>query len=193
MKLTLLFFVMFSLSLKSQSINHSYFSTVWDKDTSVFYGNEFLTKNIFKSAGNDVLKFQTVGLAASNSGEITTVLYKTEDGNSEGLLLCFYGSYVNEAGILYTGYGFKNLDKEKAFEFLNLVQKNIDENKDYLTKGGTNAFAGNNIYFKYDDINIIIGYSFGNLNIRLFWQNFDSSWNESAFQKSKRRFEKKIN
>lgn len=193
MKLKLFFFIIFSVSLHSQNLNRNYFSTVWDKDISVFYGNEFLTKNIFKSSDNSVLKFQTIGLAAVNSGEITTVLYKTEDGNSEGLLLCFYGNYWNDAGVLYTGYGFKNLDKEKAFEFLNLIQKNLDENKDYLTKGGTNVYSGNNIYFKYNDINIIMGYSFGNLNIRMFWQTFDSSWNEGAFQKSKRRFEKKIN
>ena len=190
MKLNLLFFILFSSSVYSQ--NHNYFSGPWDRNNSVFKGNEFLIKNVFKSNGGKTLKFQTLGLAAANTGEITTVLYKTEDGDSEGLLLCFYGDYWNDSGVLFTGYGFKNLDKEKAFEFLNLIEKNIGDNKEYLNEGGTNAYSGNSIYFKYDDINIIIGYSYGNLNIRMFWQTFDSSWNEGAFQKSKKRFEKKI-
>jgi hypothetical protein len=32
-----------------------------------------------------------------------------------------------------------------------------------------------------------------NFSIRLFWNNFDSNWDKTAFDRSKRRFEKKIN
>jgi len=192
MKSTLLFLTFFSINIYSQNIWGGYLAKEWNKELSVFYGNAYLTKNIFKTKGEEVLKFETDALAASNSGEITTVLYKAQNGDAEGLLLCFYGNYWNEAGVIYTGYNFKNLDKGQAFTFLNLLQKNIEDNKDYLSKGGTTSYSGNNIYFKYDDINVIVGYVYGTLTIRLFWNNYDSSWNSNAFEKSKRRFEKRI-
>ena len=192
MKLPLLFLTFSSIIIYSQNLAGGYLAKEWNKELSVFYGNAYLTKNVFKYNADNILRFETDPLAASNSGEITTVLYKTENGDNEGLLLCFYGSYWNDAGVVYTGYNFKNLEKEKAFEFLNLLQKNIDDNKNYLYKGGTTSSTGSNIYFKYDDINVLVGYVFGDLTIRLFWNNYDSSWNSNAFEKSKRRFEKRI-
>lgn len=191
MKSLLLFLTLFSVNVYSQNIWAGAFAKEWNKEFSVFYSNEYLTKNIFKSKGENVLKFQTEALAASNSGEITTVLYRTEDNEIEGLLLCFYGSRWNDAGVVYTGYGFKNFDREKAFSFLNILQKNLDEHKDYLTQGGTTAYSGNNIFFKFEDISIIMGYMYGALTIRLFWDTYDSTWNINAFEKSKRRFEKR--
>jgi signal transduction histidine kinase len=83
---------------------------------------------------------------------------------------------------------FKNLEKEKAMEFLNKIVTSIEENKKFLNESGDN----NNIFFKYDDMDVLIWTNAGTYSIRIFWQGFDSTWEKTAFERSKRRFEKKI-
>ena len=90
--------------------------------------------------------------------------------------------------VLYQGYSFKNLEKDKAIEFLNKIVASIEENKKFLNENGDN----NNIFFKYDDMDVLIWTNLGTYSIRIFWQGFDSTWEKTAFERSKRRFEKKI-
>ena len=95
---------------------------------------------------------------------------------------------MTDAGVLYQGYAFKNLEKDQAIEFLNKIQTAIEENKKFINDEADN----NNVFFKYDDIDVLIWSSSLNYTIRLFWNGFDSSWEKTAFDRSKRRFEKKI-
>lgn len=62
------------------------------------------------------------------------------------------------------------------------------KNSKYLKNDNDN----NNIYFKFNDIDVLIWSSTQDYTIRLFWNGFDSSWEKTAFDRSKRRFEKKI-
>ena len=157
------------------------------KEISLFKSKEFLFKNVLGST-NEVVPFEVIPLAAASSGELTTLLYKCDTKQKEGLILGFYGDYWNDAGVLYQGYSFKNLEKEKAMEFLNKIVTSIEENKKFLNESGDN----NNIFFKYDDMDVLIWTNAGTYSIRIFWQGFDSTWEKTAFERSKRRFEKKI-
>ena len=47
-----------------------------------------------------------------------------------------------------------------------------------------------NIYFKYDDLRILICYEMGVMNMRVFWKEFDSEWQSVAFGRTLRRFER---
>lgn len=127
-------------------------------------------------------------LAASSSGELTTLLYRSEDFNKEGIILGFYGDYWNESGVKFQGYAYKDLNKEDALEFLDKISSAISDYGKFLSKNTDN----NNIYFTYKDIDVLISYSGANRVIRLFWSGFDSTWDGTAFDRSKRRFEKKI-
>ena len=89
---------------------------------------------------------------------------------------------------MYQGYSFKNLEKDKAIEFLNKIVASIEENKKFLNENGDN----NNIFFKYDDMDVLIWTNLGTYSIRIFFFFFDSTWEKTAFERSKRRFEKKI-
>ncbi len=64
----------------------------------------------------------------------------------------------------------------------------MDDNEKFLFQEADN----NNIYFRYDDIDVLICYSYQNYIIRLFWNGFDSTWERTAFNRSKRRFERKM-
>ena len=105
------------------------------------------------------------------------------------MILGFFGDYWNEAGVVYQGYAFKNLNKYEALEFLEKINNAIESNSKFMK----DSYDNNNIYFSYKDIDVLIYASNQNFSIRLFWNNFDSNWDKTAFDRSKRRFEKKIN
>lgn len=167
--------------------NNIWTAKEFSKEISLFKSKEFLFKNVLGST-EQIVPFEVIPLAAASSGELTTLLYKCDTKQKEGLILGFYGDYWNEAGVLYQGYSFKNLEKEKAMEFLNKIVTSIEENKKFLNESGDN----NNIFFKYDDMDVLIWTNAGTYSIRIFWQGFDSTWEKTAFERSKRRFEKKI-
>ncbi len=167
--------------------NQIWFAKEFSKDEALFDSKNFLFKDVLGTS-SDVVQFDIIPLAAASSGELTTLLYKCDSKQKEGLILGFYGNYWNPAGVVYQGYAFKNLQKEKAIEFLSKIQNAIDDNSKYLKRDNDN----NNIYFSYDDIDVLIWTtSGGGYMIRLFWDGFDSSWEATAFERSKERFEKK--
>ena len=189
-KITLLSILLLTTFCYSQikvNSNNIWTAKEFSKEISLFKSKEFLFKNVL-GITTQVVPFEVIPLAAASSGELTTLLYKCEAKQKEGLILGFYGDYWNESGLLYQGYSFKNLEKEKAIEFLNKIVSSIEENKKFLNNNGDN----NNIFFKYDDMDVLIWTNMGTYSIRIFWQGFDSTWEKTAFERSKRRFEKKI-
>ena len=185
--LSILSSLTFCFSQVKVNSNNVWTAKEFSKEISLFKSKEFLFKNVLGST-EQIVPFEVIPLAAESSGELTTLLYKCETKNKEGIILGFYGDYWNEAGVLYQGYSFKNLEKDKAIEFLNKIVASIEENKKFLNENGDN----NNIFFKYDDMDVLIWTNLGTYSIRIFWQGFDSTWEKTAFERSKRRFEKKI-
>lgn len=167
--------------------NNIWTAKEFSKEISLFNSKNFLFKTVLGST-TEVVQFEVIPLAAASSGELTTLLYKCDQKQKEGLILGFFGDYWNEAGVLYQGYSFKNLEKEKAIEFLNKIESAIDAKSKFLKENSDN----NNIYFKYDDMDVLIWTNAGVFTIRIFWEGFDSTWEKTAFERSKRRFEKKI-
>jgi len=166
--------------------NNFIFSQSFSKEIALYNAKAFLFQNILGSS-TEIVQFEVIPLASAVSGELTTLIYKCDSKQKEGMILGFYGDYWNEAGVVYKGFAFKNLDKIQAIEFLAKIQNAINENSKYLLADLNN----NNIFFKYDDIDILISTT-ATYEIRLFWNNFDSSWGNTAFERSKKRFEKGI-
>lgn len=189
LKLTILFFFLTHSLIFSQVSNLGYntwMAKEFSKEIALYGAKKFLFKDVLGSTPV-VDRFEVIPLAAASSGELTTLLYKCESKEKEGLVLGFYGNYWNDAGVVYRGFGFKNFEKNKATEFLDKIQNAINENWKYLKEG-----YDNNIFFKYDDVDVLVCASEDTYTIRLFWNDFDSSWERSAFERSKKRFEKKI-
>jgi len=187
-RLTLIFITIVSFSLYSQMSSKGMIGAKeWSKEESLFKAKQFLVTNIFEISEKPI-KFYVDPLAASSSGELTTLIYKCEDKNKEGLLLGFYGNYWNEAGVLYQGYSFKNFTKEEANDFLKKIEDVVKENKEFFSKDIDN----NNVTFKYGDIQIILYTDYKTTKFRLFWNGFDSTWENTSFERTKMRFEKKI-
>lgn len=155
----------------------------YSNEEAVFLARKYVFKNILKIE-NEIGKFEVISLSAANSGELTTLFYRSEDKNTAGLLLVFFGEYLNDNGVYYNGYTFKNFSQEEAKDFLSNLNSAIEDNLSYL-KSNT---AQNNIFFTYNDIEALI-YN-GGLNIRIFYENFDSNWDRNSFERSRRQFDK---
>jgi len=164
-----------------------WYAKEFSKSAALFYSKEYLFKNILQ-ASSELIKFEVIPLAAAGSGELTTLIYKCESKQKEGLILGFFGNYFNSNGLLYTGFSFKNLDRDQAIVFLKIIEQAMQTNNDYLLDDPDN----NNIVFQFDDINILIWSNGTSNDIRLFWNGFDSSWGYDAFARSQRRFERKL-
>jgi hypothetical protein len=189
-KLSLLIFILTNTLLFSQvqtNSNNMFYAKEFSKEVALYNSKNFLFKTVLGST-EQIEKFEIIPLAAASSGELTTLLYKSEAKQKEGLILGFYGNYWNNAGVVYQGFAFKNIEKNEAIKFLTKIQDAIDDNRKYLQDENDN----NNIYFKYDDIDVLIWSNNNDYTIRLFWNGFDSSWEKLAFDRSKRRFEKKL-
>lgn len=186
-KLTLLGLIFFS-AISSAQISGFWESKEFNKDVSLFKAKTFLTQDVLKTSKNSV-QFEAIPLAASSSGEITTLLYKCESQSADGLILGFYGNYWDsESGVRYQGYAFKDLPKDKAYSFLNKIETEIEKNKKFLKSNNDN----NNIVFEYDNMKVMIWTTSGGYMIRVFWNGFDSTWEKTSFGRSKRRFERKV-
>lgn len=162
------------------------FSKEFSKEISLYKAKAFVMNEIF-DASEDVVQFEIDPLAATTSGEITSLVYTCKTKSKEGLLLGFYGDYWNDAGVVYQGFAFKDLPKDKALELLNKITRTIEEQKEYLSKS-----IDNNVCFQYDDIIVLI-YTATETRMRIFWNNFDAEWGITAFKRTKKRFEKSLN
>lgn len=167
-----------------QNSNNAFLAKDWSKDISLFRSKAFLFQNVLGESDKPS-EFSVIPLAASSSGELTTLLYNSDTGK-EGMILSFYGDFWNEAGVIYQGYKFKNLDKDQVVAFLDKIDSAMEEHKGFLKDDNDN----NNIYFQFDDMQVLI-YRDGGFKLRIFWKNFDSTWENTAYERTKRRFERK--
>lgn len=165
----------------------SYFvAKEFSKDIALYRAKDFVVKNIL-GKNDAVVEFEMDPLAATASGEVTSLVYNCRALKKEGLILGFFGSRWNDAGVIYQAYAFKELPSNKAVELMNKIETVIKEKSKYLNAEPNS----NNIYFSYDDMTFIITMNV-TTEIRIFWEGFDASWEGVAFKRTKRRLLKKL-
>ena len=186
-KLFLIVFIVISISYSQVSVSSGvYFAKEFSKEKALYKAKEYVMTEII-GVNSYVTKFEIDPLAAASSGELTSLSYKCEQKNISGLVLGFYGDRWNKAGVFYQAYAFKNLPKQKAREMFLILNKHIGEHSKYISAD----YDNNNIFFKYDDMTFLL-YRNDGIKIRVFWNEFDSEWESTAYNRTKRRFEKKI-
>ena len=159
----------------------------FSKEISLFKAKSFVMNTILGST-EEVVEFEIDPLAASSTGELTSLVYKCSAKNVEGLIFGFYGDYFSEAGIPYQGYAFKNFNRPEALKLFAKVQAAIDDHDKFLSKDVNN----HNVYFMYEDLTFLITKASGSYSIRVFWDDFDAEWTSIAFNRTKKRFEKTL-
>ena len=163
-----------------------YFAKEFSKEQSLYKAKNYVMNNVI-GVEKRLIKFDIDPLAASSSGELTSLVYNCYDKKLAGLVLGFYGNNWNDEGVIYQAYAFKNLPEDKALEILFKIDKYIEVESEYLSADSDN----NNMFFQYDDMIFLI-YREGGVKIRVFWNGFDSEWESTAFGRTKRRFERRM-
>lgn len=80
-------------------------SKIYSKEITLYKSKKYIFSEILKNK-NEPTQFEIIPLAAASSGELTTLLYRSENEKKEGLVIAFYGDYWNDTGVLFQGYGF---------------------------------------------------------------------------------------
>ena len=83
-----------------------YFAKEFSKEITLYRAKSFLIEEVL-GLSNNVVKYSIDPLAATKSGELTSLSYRCEDKKKEGLILGFYGNKWNKEGVLYQAYAFK--------------------------------------------------------------------------------------
>jgi hypothetical protein len=193
MKLKLFLLVLFSMIMSNYCFaqisyqNSVFFSKEYSKEISLFKAKSFVINQILGSTNNSV-EFEIDPLAASVTGELTSLVYKCPSLNVEGLIFGFYGNYVNEIGVPYQGYAFKNFTRSEALNLFSKISKAINEHDKFLSSDVNN----HNVYFMIDDLTFLISKMGGTHSIRVFWEDFDAEWTLTAFNRTTKRFEKTL-
>ena len=181
-QLFLLLFLSTTLAFSQSS------SKEYSKDIALYRAKFYIINEVFGGT-SEYEKFVIDPLAASKSSEITSIYY--EGRGKKGLALGFFDDFWANGGpgTSYQGYGFKNLNFDEAYSLLNKIEAIIKNERKFLNADDNE----NNIYFDYLDMTIII-YREGPLagRIRLAWKGFDGEWENTAFRRTKRRFEKSM-
>jgi len=174
-------------SFAQYSTNRGLWAKEFSKDECLFKSKHYVISEILGGYSININKVEMEALTAAKSGELTTIYYKSEQINKEGLVLGFFGTRWNESGVIYQSYAFKNLPSDTAIEIMSKLNNAIDENSKFLN----DPYDKKNIYFKYDDLSFIIYNDMG-INIRVFWNDFDATWDFKSFEKTMKRFNKKM-
>ncbi len=157
-----------------------YFASEYSKSEVLSHSKSSLIE--FLGANETITKIEIYPLSSNGGNEISALRYKCIDKHEAGIVLGFYGRYVTAASQNYNGHSFKVFNLKQSHEFLNKVDDAFTKNSKYL-KDDTN---NNNIFFRYDDVDIIIT----SYSIRLLWQNFDSVWYKNSFDDAKKEFDR---
>lgn len=155
------------------------------KQISQFRSKEYIINNIIGDSKGKEIKFETESLASDNSGGLISVAFNCDEVNKRGLLLGFFGENRDSTGYLGNAYGFRYLPLEEAKIILEKLEKIRNENSKYLSES-TNV---NNIYVEHEDIKFVF-YRDGGNQIRIFWNGFEVIWEQTAFDRTKKRLNK---
>ena len=175
-------------------INYSYInylpSTVTDikgiaKEISQFRAKEYIINNIIGETNGKEIKFETESLASDDSGGLISVAYNCDEVQKRGLLLAFIGNNKNERGEVSKAYGFREIPLADAQTLLKRIDEVRKANEKYLSSDNN----VNNVYIEFEDIKFVIYRDMGSL-IRVFWNGFEVIWEDTAFNRSKRRLDK---
>jgi hypothetical protein len=141
----------------------------YSEEIAEYAAKTWLINEILGKA-TEVVRFKIDALAASASGQLTSLVYRCDKVEKNGLLLGFYNNKWNDAGVSYKAYAFKNLPLQDANSFIDSIESTITKQTFFLESDrGTN-----HVYFYYNDIRVLIYSAAMTTKIRLYWNGFDS-------------------
>jgi hypothetical protein len=177
--------VIFSLNLSSQVRDESLMSQGYNKALTQFKTKEYIIKDILNIPVDEIIGVEIDAITASKFGEISTVVYNCESLDKKGLVFTFWANRINDYNTNYMGYAFRNIEYDKAAILFEKLEKIMTEKKSVLNKG-----YNWNAVFRWEDLYFVFYVEGASNKIRVFWNGYDSDWNQSNLKTTSRRFKK---
>ncbi len=150
----------------------------YDRETSIYLAKKFIADSVLNFEIDGYRKFEIETYASDRRRELTSSFFRDENLKNSGLLLGFF-NIRGESEVKQ--YRFKLLNISDAFRLLNSIDYIIKNEKQYLR----DDYNGNNIYFEFSDMKIIIysqNSSSTGFRIRILWSGLDSEWIFQSFK-----------
>lgn len=164
-------------------------SQIYSKEITEYRSKEYIVNEILVAPNKEVIDLEINAITASKSGELTTVIYNCESQKKRGLLFVFWNERINEFNLRYKGYAFRHFEYAIAKDLLDNLDAVLEQKKAILSFENENL--SKNAVYKWDDVNFLFYKSeLGSNLIRIFWNSFDSEWNQANLKTTKRRFDK---
>ena len=170
------------------SESESWFAKSYSKTEALHKAKAFLLQDILR-VGASVVQVSIDALAATDSGELTSLVYESQQ--SRGLVLGFFNWSWKDSGAVYQRYAFKHFPEESARTLLAKLDSVLEEQDKYISADKDN----NNATFVYEDVLFVVYWDAdggAGKVVRAFWNGFDSEWTTTALNRTRKRFEKKL-
>ncbi len=186
----ILFFIIaigVNAQIEKKGVNNFYCTDKeYNHETAEVKAKYFLVSNVLdKSSWAKTIEISPI--ASGIETEWTLLYYTAPDEKKEGIVLAFTRNFWSDSGIKFLEYGFKNLSKEDAFALLDRISAQIDKKAKFTLKK-----TESNIYFSYQDIDVVITNVGGSYLIKLFWNGFESTWSGKSFENARKKIDKII-
>jgi len=188
MKNTLLTFLIISITqlpVLSQVSNIGLISQEYSKEISEYSTKEYIVRDILCIPEGTLFGVEIDAITASNSGELTTVTYDCETLSKKGIVLTFWSGTLGNNNSSIGEYGFLNIEYDKAVDLFTKLEKVLKFKTSILDKG-----KNWNAVFRWEDLYFVFYYENSANKIRVFWNGFDSEWNQSNLKTTAKRFNK---
>ena len=148
----------------------SIFRRSFNKELTEFYSQKYVFSELLDVKHKQTVDISWKAITSAKSGELTTLVYHSDDLDTQGVVFVFWNDYLYEYNIAYNGYSFKSFEMADASELLNLLDKTINEKKSKIKED-------DNIVLRYDDVVFSFSGKAGEKgNVMVFWDNCQSLW-----------------
>ena len=156
------------------------------KKITEYYCKQYIVDEVLKIPDRQAVEVYIDAITASTSGEITTVLYECSSLQKKGVVFAFWNDYIDKL-LPYKGFGFCNLEFEKANVLFNDLVAVLNQENLILSN------ITGNLVFKSDDVTLLFSNSgsfISKRTIRVWYDKFDSDWNQANLKTTIKRFRK---
>jgi hypothetical protein len=188
----LAFLIFFSTSLFGQFSSLFGEMKKYNQDINLYESKRYIIDSIYGRSKSPIY-IEIDAMTAARSGELTTLVHSCDSMKKKGVVFSFWGEYWNKYGVDFKGYKYKQFSFDQTLTLLNLIFSESEKfktrkYKNFEDKKFLQMIDGGETYFDFLDMTILLtGNREGVSNVRIFWGDFDATWELVSMEKTKKR------
>jgi len=160
------------------------FRRIYNAELTYETSKQFVFTELIKVPHDKLAGVLLYPVSTSKYGELTTLVYHSEDLDRKGFIFAFWDEYVTASNMSYNGYSFRAFEITDETENLLTRLKEIIEDKKGALKDDNNAI------YQYEDVTFGFYKEGMKKSIDVFWNGYKSKWNDANLKKTIKRVQK---